>query len=113
MSSLTSGAGAAASMNTRVDVRLIDMARASPEHASRATPLAFMSSSQRMASIGHVFVGLAIARAHDSRASQPQPASLRARIACTIAFPVLALLPDGDVVAFALRIPYEHELGHR
>ena len=40
-----------------------------------------------------------------------QVARLRWRIAAVAAF--LAVLPDVDVVAFALDIPYSHPLGHR
>jgi len=54
-----------------------------------------------MASIGHVAVGLAVAR----------KAQWTWRHA--LVFSVLALLPDVDVVAFALRIPYSAPFGHR
>lgn len=63
-----------------------------------------------MASIGHVLVGLAVARAHDGT-GEPRP--MRKRVVATVAFATLALLPDLDVVAFRFGVPYEHALGHR
>lgn len=61
-----------------------------------------------MASIGHVAVGVATARMWCGRA-----ADLRVRIAAAIGFSALALAPDLDVIAFALRIPYAAPFGHR
>jgi inner membrane protein len=55
-----------------------------------------------MASLGHVIFGAAIARAHGAR-----------RLPATVAFAGLAMLPDADVVAFALGIPYADPFGHR
>jgi len=56
-----------------------------------------------MASIGHVAVGLAVARF--SNAERPWPTRA--------ALVVLALLPDADVIGFALGIPYAAPWGHR
>jgi inner membrane protein len=71
-----------------------------------------------MASIGHALVGLAIARGHDTvttstSTSMPAPRPLGRRLLGAIAFPLLALLPDCDVVAFKLGIPYGAAFGHR
>lgn len=57
-----------------------------------------------MASIGHVAVGLAAARAHSGRAVSWRTLSI---------FGALALLPDLDAIAFHFRIPYGAEWGHR
>lgn len=73
-----------------------------------------------MASLGHVLVGLALARAHQ-RASTPRArsaqveagTSLRRRALSFVAFPALAMLPDLDVIAFAFGIPYRDAFGHR
>lgn len=54
-----------------------------------------------MAAIGHVAVGLAAARHHGW--------SWRA----AVAFSAVSLLPDADVLAFVLRIPYSAPFGHR
>lgn len=60
-----------------------------------------------MASIGHVAVGMALGR-HEAGATS------RGRLAASMAlFSALALLPDADVIAFKLRIPYEATWGHR
>jgi inner membrane protein len=67
-----------------------------------------------MASIGHALVGLAIARGHDTvTSSTSAKRSLGRRLLGAIAFPLLALLPDCDVVAFKLGIPYGAAFGHR
>jgi inner membrane protein len=67
-----------------------------------------------MASIGHVLVGLAIARAHDSSTNRSAPErSARVRFVGVVAFCQLALLPDLDVIAFRFGIPYSAEFGHR
>ncbi|MBI1949644.1 MAG: metal-dependent hydrolase [Deltaproteobacteria bacterium] len=67
-----------------------------------------------MASIGHVLFGLAVARAHDNHAQlHTGPRAPRVRVVGAVAFAVLALLPDLDVVAFALGIPYGADFGHR
>ncbi len=56
-----------------------------------------------MASFGHIAVGLAAGRLY--RPERPLP--------WMVAFSALSLLPDADVIAFVLRIPYEAPLGHR
>ncbi|MCA2977527.1 MAG: metal-dependent hydrolase [Myxococcaceae bacterium] len=56
-----------------------------------------------MASFGHVAVGLAAGRA------APHPA----RVAWMALFSTLSLLPDADVIAFKLGIPYAAPFGHR
>ncbi|HSI03392.1 MAG: metal-dependent hydrolase [Myxococcota bacterium] len=61
-----------------------------------------------MASLGHVAVGAAAARMWCGADARP-----RERIAATIGFAALSLAPDLDVIAFALRIPYEAPFGHR
>jgi len=58
-----------------------------------------------MATVGHVAVGLAAARAcNDGR----QP-----RWPVAAAWSALALLPDADVIGFPLGVPYEAPWGHR
>jgi inner membrane protein len=59
-----------------------------------------------MPGIGHVAVGLATARL------QPPPAGVR-RWAWATGLVILACLPDIDVVAFRLGIPYSAPFGHR
>lgn len=67
-----------------------------------------------MASIGHLLFGLAVARAHDRHAQAAVPhRSVRERATAALAFSALALVPDLDVIAFPLGIPYGAELGHR
>lgn len=61
-----------------------------------------------MASIGHVIVGIAGARL----LATPRT-SLRERLALSMGLSVLSLLPDADVIAFWLRIPYAAPWGHR
>jgi inner membrane protein len=61
-----------------------------------------------MASIGHIAVGLAAGRAFT-----PNDAPRAALLKACGAFSALAMLPDVDVIAFALGIPYEHPFGHR
>ena len=61
-----------------------------------------------MASIGHVAVGLAAARLFVNR-----PGRRGELPAAMVAFTALSLLPDADVVAFWLRIPYSAPFGHR
>lgn len=63
-----------------------------------------------MASIGHVVIGLAVARAHQ-RHTEPDSGARRWGRAAV--FAGLALAPDLDVVAFAFKIPYAHAFGHR
>ncbi|RKG84369.1 metal-dependent hydrolase [Corallococcus terminator] len=60
-----------------------------------------------MASIGHVAVGMALGR------FEAGAAPWRRRLAMMAFLSLLALLPDADVVAFALRIPYAAPWGHR
>ena len=54
--------------------------------------------------LAHALVGAAIGRV----APEPLPAARLAAV-CSAA----AVLPDADVIAFSLGIPYEHALGHR
>ncbi len=60
-----------------------------------------------MASIGHVAVGMVLGRA--GRSGQP----LKRLLGGMAFFSALAMLPDADVVAFKLGIPYGAEWGHR
>jgi inner membrane protein len=60
-----------------------------------------------MASFGHVAVGMALGRLG---AGEAPPRRLAASM---LLMSGLALLPDADVVAFVLRIPYEAPWGHR
>lgn len=60
-----------------------------------------------MASIGHVFVGMALGRAW---APSAKPRHLFAAMVLMVG---LSVLPDADVVAFALDIPYHAPFGHR
>jgi inner membrane protein len=60
-----------------------------------------------MASIGHVAIGLAARRVHQG--STPA----RSILASAVGWSALSLLPDVDVIAFALRIPYAAPWGHR
>jgi inner membrane protein len=57
-----------------------------------------------VASIGHIAVGLAAARAY---------AGQRLERVYVLGFSALSLAPDFDVLAFRLGIPYEHPFGHR
>ncbi len=56
-----------------------------------------------MASIGHVVLGTAVARAHDG--------TLNWRSA--VAFSAFSMLPDLDVIGFRFGIPYGAPFGHR
>lgn len=59
------------------------------------------------ASFGHIAVGLAAGRAFTGVAE-------RRRLVLSMAgFSALSMLPDADVIAFALRIPYGDPFGHR
>jgi inner membrane protein len=61
-----------------------------------------------MASIGHVAIALAARRLHErDLAARP------AVITSVAVWSALSLLPDADVIAFALAIPYEAPWGHR
>ena len=62
-----------------------------------------------MASLGHVVVGLAAARWHVHGTATPRSSF----VATALGFVALSLLPDADVIAFSLGIPYAHPLGHR
>lgn len=60
-----------------------------------------------MASIGHVAVGMAVGRYEAGLSS-------RGRLAASmLLFSALAMLPDADVIAFKLGIPYSAPWGHR
>ena len=61
----------------------------------------------RTASFGHIAVGLAAGRAFTGVAER------RRLLLSMTAFSVVSMLPDADVVAFALRIPYADPFGHR
>jgi inner membrane protein len=61
-----------------------------------------------MASIGHVLVGAAAAKAYRAGEAPRWPA-----IAATLAWSALSLLPDVDVVGFALGVRYADPWGHR
>jgi inner membrane protein len=61
-----------------------------------------------MASLGHVAVGLAAARLY--RGTEETTRSLLFRC---VAFSAASLLPDADVIAFGLGIPYAAPFGHR
>lgn len=56
-----------------------------------------------MASLGHVALGVAVARAHEGRFGWK----------AAVAFSAFSLLPDADVVAFKFGIPYADQFGHR
>lgn len=60
-----------------------------------------------MASIGHVAIGMAAGRLYAPHADTK---SLAFRM---ITFAAVSLLPDADVISFALGIPYEAPFGHR
>lgn len=61
-----------------------------------------------MASIGHVAIGLAAGRLYAA------PLDLRGRLVPAMAaFSALSLLPDADVVGFALGVRYADPFGHR
>ena len=61
-----------------------------------------------MASIGHVFVGVAAARF--ARAGQP---TTGCAFGAAAVWPGLSLLPDADVVGFRLGVHYADNRGHR
>lgn len=61
-----------------------------------------------MASVGHVFVGLAAARKYSG-----DSASSRQRWLAAVAFAALGLLPDADVVGFLFGVAYGDAWGHR
>ena len=59
-------------------------------------------------SLGHVAVGMAAGRLYAGRG-----AGARRLLKATVAFSLVSVLPDADVIAFALRIPYQAPFGHR
>jgi inner membrane protein len=61
-----------------------------------------------MASIGHIAVGLAAARAHGNT-----PAFARPRRSSILFWSALSMLPDADVLAFAFGVDYAAPWGHR
>ncbi len=61
-----------------------------------------------MASLGHVAVGIAAARAHAGGLDVARPS-----LSAYVAFAALALLPDADVLAFGIHVPYAAKWGHR
>ncbi len=61
-----------------------------------------------MASLGHIAIGLAAGRLCWSTLA-PRPSLPAAMLALS----ALSLLPDADVIAFKLRIPYAAPFGHR
>ena len=56
-----------------------------------------------MASLGHIAVGCAVARAHEGRFNWK----------AAVAFSTFSLLPDLDVIAFRFGVPYAAPFGHR
>ena len=60
-----------------------------------------------MASFGHIAVGLALGRL-GGREDSPRQRAVRMAVLAA-----LAMLPDADVIAFALGIPYAAPWGHR
>lgn len=61
-----------------------------------------------MASLGHIAVGFAAGRAF-----VPRGANSGVLTKAFFAFSALSMLPDADVIAFALGIPYQATFGHR
>lgn len=61
-----------------------------------------------MASLGHIAIGMAAGRAWAGEGA-PRGKLVKAMVA----FCVLSLLPDADVIAFVFGIPYEAPWGHR
>lgn len=60
-----------------------------------------------MASIGHVMVGMAAARAFSS------PGTTKKRLPSMVLWSALALLPDADAIGFSMGVRYADEWGHR
>jgi inner membrane protein len=56
-----------------------------------------------MASLGHIALGVAVARAHQGRFSWK----------AAVAFSTFSMVPDLDVIAFKFGIPYAAPFGHR
>ncbi|MDP3499346.1 MAG: metal-dependent hydrolase [Myxococcales bacterium] len=66
-----------------------------------------MAKGDGTASFGHIAIGLVAGRAFTRVAD-------RRRLVLSMAgFSALSMLPDADVIAFALRIPYGDPFGHR
>jgi inner membrane protein len=61
-----------------------------------------------MASLGHIAVGLAVARVRGGR-----PLRQRRWLAAGVLWSLLSLLPDVDVIGFSLGVRYGDEWGHR
>ena len=61
-----------------------------------------------MASLGHIVVGMAAARAYAGPATPRRPAA-----AAMLFWAALSFLPDADVIGFALGVRYEDAWGHR
>jgi inner membrane protein len=61
-----------------------------------------------VASLGHVAIGIAAARL-----AAKVPGAPRLSVRSAVAWSALSLFPDLDVVAFAMKIPYEAPFGHR
>ena len=67
-----------------------------------------------MASLGHVAVGMAAGRLYAARSTEgPGAAGWRRLLGLQLGLAALALLPDADVIAFRLGIPYAAPFGHR
>jgi inner membrane protein len=58
-----------------------------------------------LASLGHIAIGMVAGRTYVPRGAPAAKAMF--------AFSALSMLPDADVIAFKLGIPYEHPFGHR
>ncbi len=87
-------------MALRSGMQMRRRARPAPACARRA---GVVHSAPGVAAIGHIPVGLAAARLHDGRLAWRS----------AVAFSLLSLLPDADVVAFVFRVPYSAPFGHR
>jgi inner membrane protein len=61
-----------------------------------------------MASLGHIAVGLAVARVRGGR-----PLRERRRLVAGLLWSLVSLLPDLDVIGFSLGVKYGDEWGHR
>ncbi len=61
-----------------------------------------------MASIGHVAVGMAMARGY-----LPKDAATSTLAKTMAVFSAISMAPDADVIGFRLGIPYSHPWGHR
>src|SRR5688572_10102236 len=61
-----------------------------------------------VASLGHIVVGMAAARAYAGPASPRRPAA-----AAMLFWAALSFLPDADVIGFSLGVRYEDAWGHR